>query len=69
MLVDLPDDQIKELARVSSRENLSRAAVIRKAVAAYLGKQSSSQVDQAFGLWREEAIEGLEYQDRLRSEW
>lgn len=69
ILIDLSEQQLRDLERASTREKLSRTAVIRKAIAAYLGMQSHADADQAFGLWREENVDGLDYQDRLRAEW
>jgi hypothetical protein len=72
-LVDIPELQLKELARVSKAEKRSRAAIIRDAIAAYLEKHkpkaNSSAFDDAFGLWKDKNIDGVEYQRKLRDEW
>lgn len=71
ILVDLPDDQLESLAILVAREMRPRAALIRDAVAQYLS--SHQPVEQAsakvFGLWKERAIDGVQYQQELREEW
>ena len=67
-IVDLPQSQIDALAELSAREGLSRAELIRRAVASYLAG-NSPQREQAFGLWADLQEDGLAYQRRLRSEW
>lgn len=68
-LVDIPDRELREITELSRRRKLSRAALIREAVAAYLAEHRRAQKQNAFGLWGERKTDGLAYQDRLRSEW
>ncbi|MEP6606830.1 MAG: ribbon-helix-helix protein, CopG family [Nitrosospira sp.] len=67
-LVDIPDRQIKELIRISKAEKVSRAEIIRQAVAAFIEVKNPGTVE-AFGLWKEREIDNVTYQDQLRSEW
>jgi metal-responsive CopG/Arc/MetJ family transcriptional regulator len=67
-LVDLPDWQIKELMSICDAEKVSRAEVIRQAIALYLEKKKTSPTD-AFGLWKNQKLDGLSYQEQVRSEW
>jgi metal-responsive CopG/Arc/MetJ family transcriptional regulator len=67
-LVDIPDRQIKDLAVICEAEKVSRAEVIRQAISAYLEKKKPETVD-AFGLWKKRKIDGLTYQEQVRSEW
>ena len=72
-IVDLPQSQIDALAELSAREGLSRAELIRRAVASFL-EANAPQQEKAFGLWaglseNGLAEDGLAYQQRLRSEW
>lgn len=69
ILVDVPDVQLKELARLSAASKRSRAAIIREAVTSYLSRAKRSQIDDAFGLWGDHEVDGLEYQRKLRDEW
>ncbi len=47
----------------------SRASLIRKAVNAFLSQNSLGERSEAFGLWGDNKIDGLAYQDRIRGEW
>lgn len=69
-LVDLGEDRVKELDKLSKQERKSRAALIRQAVDDYLSKQRrSAPQKRAFGLWKDVPIDGLEYQEKMRDEW
>ena len=67
-LIDIPDDQAAPLAEACRRNDISRAEAIRRAIALFL-KQQVSEVDAAYGLWKDRGIEGIEFQERLRKEW
>jgi metal-responsive CopG/Arc/MetJ family transcriptional regulator len=67
-LVDIPEKQIKELTAISQAEKVSRAEVIREAIAYYLEKKKP-QTEDAFGIWKDRQVDGLAYQELARSEW
>ena len=67
-LVDIPDLQLNELARICQARNLPRAEVIRQALAAYIETNKQSPTE-AFGLWKKQAVDGLVYQEKVREEW
>jgi metal-responsive CopG/Arc/MetJ family transcriptional regulator len=69
VLVDIPADQVADLAEVCVAEHLSRAAVIREAIAAYLAKRKRGESADAFGLWQSNPVDGVAYQENLRAEW
>ncbi|HBG93913.1 MAG TPA: CopG family transcriptional regulator [Chromatiaceae bacterium] len=68
-VLDLPDSQVEGLKRLGERNGLSRAELVRRAVAEYLSKHPTDDTDSAFGLWRNRAEDGLKYQQRIREEW
>jgi hypothetical protein len=68
-LVDIPETQLRRLDLRAKAARKSRAAVIREAVERYLGPEDVLTLDQAFGLWGDHAVDGVEYQRRLRAEW
>ena len=68
-IVDLPDDQMAALKALAERNGLSRAELVRRAVAAYLEQRRMPTGDAAFGLWHKRGEDGLDYEDRLRREW
>ena len=68
-VIDLPDEIIDTLDRVSSRENRSRAALIREAISDYLKRNALPPADEAFGIWKGKPEDGMKYQKRLRGDW
>lgn len=67
--IDLPDQLIESLDRVSGTEHLPRAALIREAIAEFLQTKSGPAAEAAFGLWKDRKTGGLNCQDNLRAEW
>lgn len=68
-IVELPEQQIEALKALSDKEGLSRAELVRRAVAAYLRLHQNENNESAFGLWQKRNIDGLHYQQQLRQEW
>jgi metal-responsive CopG/Arc/MetJ family transcriptional regulator len=69
ILVDIGDTQIQALDAMSKRGKRSRAALIRDAVGEYLSRRRPRQPSDAFGLWAEQPVDGLAYQEKIRAEW
>ena len=68
-IIELPQDQVNELAALCAREGVSRAEAIRRAVAAYLTVHRMSPDEDAFGIWRSRNLDGRAHEDRVRTEW
>ncbi len=68
-LIDIEENQIRELDRLAKKEKQSRAALIREAVSDYLRKRQSKTLDDGFGLWGDRKVDGLAYQEKIRGEW
>jgi hypothetical protein len=68
-IIDIPDDQVAQLADVGRRRGVSRAALVREAIGAYLERHGGKARESAFGLWGKGAPDGLAYQRKLRAEW
>jgi len=68
-IVDMPDEQVERLTLICRREGISRAEAVRRAVSAYLEDNAQSAEEEVFGIWRKRKLDGLRYQDELRSEW
>ena len=68
-IVDLPDRQIEALKRMPDAVQLSRAELMRRAVAEYLARHQPMEKDEAFGVWKARKIEGVDYQELSRAEW
>jgi metal-responsive CopG/Arc/MetJ family transcriptional regulator len=69
ILVDLGEAQRQALDELSRKEKKSRAVLIHRAIDDYLAKQPDKQEDDAFGLWGKHEVDGLAYQEKVRSEW
>ncbi|MDQ6987844.1 MAG: ribbon-helix-helix protein, CopG family [Mariprofundaceae bacterium] len=67
-IVDLPEQDIQGLDALCSREHISRAEAVRRAVRGFL-KIHHGDADAAFGMWRDQPQDGLTYQHKLRDEW
>lgn len=69
-LVDIPNDQIEDLALICEAKKVSRAEIIRQAITFYIGTNKLVPAD-AFGAWKAkgQALDGLAYQEQARSEW
>jgi metal-responsive CopG/Arc/MetJ family transcriptional regulator len=68
-IIEVPDDVIQTLDRVRKSQRKSRAAIIRDAIQVYLEGTKVKDDDAAFGIWKEKGVDGLRYQEKLRSEW
>ena len=69
VLIDLNEAQVMELTALAQREQRPRAAVVREAIGAYLAQRRQTPGRGVFGLWQGRAVDGLRYQQELRSEW
>lgn len=69
ILIDIPEEQVNELATICTDDGKSRSAVIREAISCYLAQRRTDTSIDAFGLWADVPTDGLEYQRTLREEW
>jgi hypothetical protein len=68
-IVELPDEQIEGLKRLSDDMHLSRAELMRRAIKEYLARHQPQAAEQAFGLWKDRPKDAIGTQEQLRSEW
>lgn len=79
ILIDIPDQQIQELAAISAARKVPRAQLVREALDDFIQRHRPAR-DAAFGIWRGQVAilpgddqplptDGLDYQERLRSDW
>jgi len=69
VLLSLSDAQIDALKSIGDMERKPRAAIIRDAIQKYIAQHECASVEQdVFGLWKNN-LDGLKYQQKLRSEW
>lgn len=69
IFIDLPQPQFDALAQIVELQQRPRAAVIRDAIEAYIANHPQSRSVDAFGAWRAKGLDGLDYQQALRSNW
>jgi len=67
-LVDIPEDELEELNLLSRSRKVSRAELIRQAVAGFLADNRAG-LEDSFGIWKKRGVDGLKYQEKLRGEW
>jgi len=68
-IIDLPEQDIHALDGLCSREHISRAEAVRRAVTGYLKIYRAEGDDVAFGIWKGRQQDGLSYQHNIRDEW
>ena len=68
ILVDIPQKYLDDLGAMARAERLPRAEIIRKAIASYV-EQNKAVTADAFGIWESRRVDGLDYQETIRSEW
>lgn len=69
-IIDLPESQLAALRELETRKKVSRAELIRQAVAQYVVRHTES--GDAFGAWKatpHRPADGLTVQKKLRAEW
>jgi metal-responsive CopG/Arc/MetJ family transcriptional regulator len=69
ILIDIPEEDLKLLDLAVKRLSISRARFVRQAVAIALAPHRQKMNNDAFGSWAGHTEDGLEYQDRGRTEW
>ena len=72
ILVDLPEQTIKDLEELAQERRVSRAEMIRVAATRFIESEkmtlSSTAQEKAFGLWKSNPMTDEELQS-LRAEW
>jgi metal-responsive CopG/Arc/MetJ family transcriptional regulator len=63
--INIPDEQINNLVALCKVKKLSRSEVIRQAIELYIEQNKPD----AFGLLQNCKVDGLAYQEHMRSEW
>lgn len=68
-IIDLPESQLVALGELERLHKLSRAELVRQAVAEYVVKRLG--VTEAFGAWKQapRKVDGLKHQRASRAEW
>jgi metal-responsive CopG/Arc/MetJ family transcriptional regulator len=68
-LIDIPEDDLGLLKKLSKASSLSRAELVRQAISQYLETHRLARKTDAFGVWASRREDGLAFQRRVRGEW
>jgi hypothetical protein len=70
-IIDIPERDIAELKQIQQKQSISRAELIRRAIAQLVRCQRQPAVAErpGFGAWKRHKEDGVTYQQRMRSEW
>lgn len=70
-LVDIPEGDIEVLNALSASRRVSRAALVRQAIKAFIDLNRNRPVSMmdGLGIWKDYEIDGDEYQREIRAEW
>jgi hypothetical protein len=70
-IIDIPENDLIELKRIQQKQSVSRAELIRRAIAELVRSQQQPDIAArpGFGAWRKHKDDGVAYQRRMRSEW
>jgi metal-responsive CopG/Arc/MetJ family transcriptional regulator len=70
-IIDISAEDIAELKRIQQKQSVSRAELIRRAIAELVRCQRQISVSErpGFGAWKRHKEDGATYQKRMRSEW
>jgi predicted transcriptional regulator len=68
-VIDVPDKLIESLDQLGGAAQISRAALIREAIADFLQRKSVPRAEAAFGLWSRRKKDGVRFQEEVRGEW
>jgi predicted transcriptional regulator len=68
-IIEIPNSVAATLDELCKKENRPRVSMIREALTDYLAKKSQVGHEAAFGLWKNNPADGVDYQRELREEW
>ncbi len=69
ILIEVDNDEMTARDALAAAEKISRDDLLRQAIGPLLVQKNADKPETAFGLWTKHTIDGLEYEDALRSEW
>lgn len=74
VLLDIQEEDLTQLERLADDDGVSRASILRDAVAEYLVRRDRPTLVKrkplkGFGMLQGSLPDGIEYQERMRSEW
>lgn len=67
--LELSDEQVAELERISAQRQRPREELLQHAVALYLAPERKPHLLDFFGVLKGRVEDGLVFQNRMRQEW
>ena len=67
-IVDIPEEQLREVARICSALNISRAEAVRRGLSEFIRHHSSVRED-GFGLWLDDDAVAADPAAVVRGRW
>jgi len=68
-IIDLPEEQVQELAALCKSQHISRAEAVRRALATMLASEKSQHRETTFGTWKKRPIDSRQLVEKLRQDW
>ncbi|MCU5773708.1 ribbon-helix-helix protein, CopG family [Erwiniaceae bacterium BAC15a-03b] len=69
IVIDLSEEDLRQLDNLKAIRDVSRAELIRQAMAAFLDRNRVGGNSNAFGLWGNKKVDGVIYENQMREEW
>ncbi|MGY2800144.1 metal-responsive CopG/Arc/MetJ family transcriptional regulator [Ewingella americana] len=69
IVIDLPEEDLRQLDTLKAIRQVPRAEIIRQALAGYLQNNRVDSSNSAFGLWGSKGVDGVTYENQMREEW
>ncbi len=69
VLIDIPTNTLSQFDDMAAEEKISRAALVRLAIHAFIEKNKKTKINDVFGILKTQKIDGLTLEKTLRSEW
>lgn len=68
-IIELPDDQAAAVAKICIKEGISRAELVRRALARVIEEEERGGLERSFGAWKNKRLKSREFVEKLRKEW
>jgi len=67
-IIDIPDEQLREIDRVCRALKISRAEAVRRGATAFLERNQTVE-ENGYGLWRESSVDAKGLLENIRTKW
>ncbi|QMV53941.1 hypothetical protein [Ewingella americana] len=69
LVIDLSEKELQRLDKLGTLLQVPRDEVIRNAITALACTSGLIQNDSTFGLWANQSVEGVTFENQRRDEW